>query len=296
MKMILSAPSKTFLTGEYAVMVGGPALVLNTSPRFELRVSAGGEPEHGARKGSGGCTGIPEGSPAGVWLRQRAPLLRELNLEFFDPHHKKGGFGASGAQFLLAHCVASHLQGAQEFNLQDIFQDYRVCAKGSGSGADILAQMTGLVARVQVDEPQSDRLEWPYEDLGFAVMRTGQKIATHTHLHTLNKQQLKSLVGPAREAATSFGQVSAEEFSRFVKAYSLALQEMKLQSPQTLKLIQPIREQPWCRAVKGCGAYGADTIVLLYAREAERQASQFCTDLGLPFVTQELTHGLEISK
>lgn len=37
MTIALSAPSKTFLVGEYAVLRGGPALLLNTSPRFRLR-------------------------------------------------------------------------------------------------------------------------------------------------------------------------------------------------------------------------------------------------------------------
>ena len=38
MTLTFSAPSKTFLSGEYAVLNGNPALVLNTGPRFHFCV------------------------------------------------------------------------------------------------------------------------------------------------------------------------------------------------------------------------------------------------------------------
>ena len=34
----ISCPAKTFILGEYAVLDGGPALVLNTAPRFVCRI------------------------------------------------------------------------------------------------------------------------------------------------------------------------------------------------------------------------------------------------------------------
>ena len=40
LNVTLSVPSKTFLTGEYAVLSGGESLVVNTSPRFELHVTS----------------------------------------------------------------------------------------------------------------------------------------------------------------------------------------------------------------------------------------------------------------
>jgi mevalonate kinase len=130
MKFRMSAPSKTFLTGEYAVMVGGPALLLNTGPRFKFSADHTGTSE-------AVITGIPAGSPADTWLKQRAPLLEGWKLSFEDPHGGRGGFGASGAQFLFVHAFTTSLQFSKripKFELKSIFNDYQVCARGSGSG------------------------------------------------------------------------------------------------------------------------------------------------------------------
>ena len=44
-KLCISFPGKTFLIGEYAVMKGGSALLVNTSPRFKFSCSASCEKE-----------------------------------------------------------------------------------------------------------------------------------------------------------------------------------------------------------------------------------------------------------
>jgi mevalonate kinase len=287
----MSAPSKTFLTGEYAVLAGGPALVLNTAPRFRFRAkkeNSLAEPE---------IAGIPEGSPAHVWLQQRRPLLEGWKIEFQDPHDKRGGFGASGAQFLFVHVFTTLLQNSRkspQLDPADIFNDYRVCSKGSGSGADILAQLMGGASRVDVKEARAEGGGWPYPELGFGIARTGSKLPTHLHLQTLKRETLKELIAPAEDCARSFGVDSWREFAAKVKNYEEALRGLGLQAQRTIELLTAYKSRPWCLAAKGCGAWGADTILVLFPKEYAEEVARFSENQGLPFVAGELSGGLEV--
>lgn len=291
MNFHMSAPSKTYLTGEYAVLVGGPALVLNTPPRFEFTAVK-------QRSLAGPVIkGIPEGSPASVWLRQRQPLLEGWTLEFKDPHQKRGGFGASGAQFLFCHTFTTMLQytnSSPVLNAEDVFNDYQVCSGGVGSGADILAQLKGSVTSVDIKNVKADALAWPYPELGFAIVRTGTKLPTHLHLQNLKRDSLKELIGPAQDCVDSFGKSTWREFAGKVREYEAALRGLDLQVQRTTGLLEAFKSQAWCLAAKGCGAWGADTILLMYEKGNGPEAAEFAETQGLPFVTAELSTGLEV--
>ena len=262
MKIELSAPSKTFLTGEYAVLRGGPALVLNTSPRFVLT----------AVRGEGKVTDIPDGSPAALWLRQRAPVWRDWTIKFDDPHYGQGGFGASSAQFLTVHALTTFMQSsvsrvAQGYDLRALWNDFKALSGGKASGADVFAQNAGRVALVDVGRSLAAAREWPFEDIGFAIVRTGRKVPTHEHLRTLDQGKLEALVPLSHTCVETFRPGAGQEFLAAFKAYADKLTALELQAPETRELCEGLVAQPWCLAVKGCGALGADTAVVLYARK-----------------------------
>lgn len=292
MKFHLSAPSKTFLTGEYAVLVGGPAIVLNTPPRFELVC----EKQNSLDEVQ--VSGIPDGSPAAVWLRQRRPMLEGWKIEFRDPHEKRGGFGASGAQFLMVHSFTTFLQHANltpQLKTEDVFNDYQVCSNGTGSGADILAQITGGASIVDIKQVRADRFDWPYPELCFGILRTGSKMPTHLHLQSLKRDSLKVLLAPAEACARAFGVASWREFAGLVKEYEAALRSLDLQASRTTDLLKAFKGQSWCLAAKGCGAWGADTILLMYEKGLEAEVAEFAETQGLPFVANDLSGGLEVT-
>src|SRR5690606_19354251 len=136
MKLKFSCPSKTFLTGEYAVLCGAPGLVLTHEPRFELIVST---------NGTGVVQGIHPQSPAGYWVRTSRVFFESMDVIFTDPFSGAGGFGASGAQFLLVHALTTWLQSStsklmQGLDVSAVWSDFRVITKDRQSGADIVAQ------------------------------------------------------------------------------------------------------------------------------------------------------------
>lgn len=275
MILCLSAPSKTFLAGEYAVLRGATALVLNTSPRFELQI----------RPGSGQITGIPSGSPAGLWLQQRQPLIERYDLHFHDPHEGRGGFGASGAQFLLVHSFTTFLQSAfshliEGVQLADLWQDQNVLSKGKGSGADVLAQTVGGVARVNANLREAIALSWPYPDLGFSIVRTQNKVATHEHLADIVEAQLDQLKVPADACVEAFGRRSAEDFVDALKIFAQTLNQLSLQTPTSREMCNHLLSQKWCLAAKGCGALGADTILFIYKKESQSSVTDFLVSKG----------------
>jgi len=258
MNIRFSAPSKTFLAGEYAVLKGGPALVLATGPRFTFH----------AHSGETGVQGIPEGSPAARWIEKHSTLLKDWKIEFHDPHQGRGGFGASSAQFLFVQALTTLLESSVSrvvagLDVKALLHDYREFTGGRASGADLLAQASGQVVRVVNEETAA--LNWPYADLDFAIVRTGQKISTHSHLAELNYEPLESLVGPATAVVETFGFQPAEKFISELRNFSFKLRDLNLQASQDR--LEELERQPWCLVTKGCGALGADTLLVLFAAQ-----------------------------
>jgi hypothetical protein len=291
MTVTFSAPSKTFLAGEYAVLGEAPALILNTGPRFELV----------ARKGPTQSAGFPEESPAGLWLKEREPLLEGWTLEFRDPHNRQGGFGASSAQFIFVHSLTTYLQSSfakitEVFDRSALWKDHQVLTKHRGSGADVLAQLAGQVALVDVRTIHTRALKWPYPELGFGIVRTHQKVRTHEHLAQIDRKAMSLLVRPAQACVESFGNSSSEVFVSRLKTFAGALKEFDLQAPASLNLIRLFEDQPWCLCAKGCGALGADTLLFIYPTEEKEKMNTFVRKQHLTLVatSQDLSPGLEM--
>lgn len=101
-------------------------------------------------------------------------------------------------------------------------------------------------------------------ELGFAIVRTGKKVQTHEHLRGLVGKDLESLVPLAKTCVETFTPGAATSFVRAVSAYAEALVALDLQAPETVARCAELAAEPWCRAVKGCGALGADTISVLF--------------------------------
>lgn len=291
MNLTLSAPSKTFLSGEYAVMAKGPALILNTLPRFELAIT----------RGDGQLRGLPQGAPAEGWLRARAPVWAAFDIEFRDPHKGAGGLGASGAQFLLAHSFTTWLQSSFSRALagpdfKDLWLDLQVLSEGRGSGADVLSQAVGQVAAIQIPVPAAHALPWPYPELEWTIVRTHQKVATHEHLAKLDRESLSLLQRPAFDCLESFGHAASEVFVSKLKNFAERLGEADLVAPATRSLVRTFLSEEWCVFAKGCGALGADTVLVFYPSEAREKALAFTRRYSLTTVasTADLTHGLEV--
>ncbi|WP_133130976.1 hypothetical protein [Legionella yabuuchiae] len=264
--MIWSIPAKTFLLGEYAVLADSAALILTTSPCFEVRVLD--KPT---------LLGIHPESPAGKYWQD---FTSTQGICFYDPYHSLGGMGASSAQFIGAYLSTLD---SKEFNSSALLKAYFNYAwNGVGlrpSGYDVLAQISWGCSYLNKTNKAVYSYPWVFEDLSFILLHTGHKLPTHNHLQEVglpdNLDRLKKLVVMGKEA---FDSKNSQLLIEAVNAYAQTLSEFNLVAPHTLELVRDLMTQPEVLAAKGCGAMGADVVVILISKAAQQD---FCKKLQL---------------
>lgn len=251
-------PAKTFLLGEYAVLGGGEALIITTKPCFKILL-------HDAP----GLYGIHSDSPAGLFWHSHGPL--NYGLEFIDPYAGRGGFGASTAQFLGVYLATEYLnrlpldgEGLGEMVLLQSYQTYAWQGKGiKPSGADLLAQTASKCVFVDVSTAKTNSFSWPFKDLGFLIVRTGNKLRTDQHLNTLQLKDLSPLNSLVTLAKNAFHAKDELGFIRSICDYHQALLHHNWVASETLALMKKINDAIPVRAMKGSGAMGADLILIV---------------------------------
>ncbi|ARG96637.1 mevalonate kinase family protein [Legionella micdadei] len=247
-------PAKTFLLGEYAAIAGASAIILTTSPCFELSLTEDNLMQ-----------GIHPDSPAGQWWAHHRLLSQGVTWR--DPYQGKGGLGASSAQFLgvyLASCRSLHVEPNQKALLDAYYQ----CAwRGEGlkpSGYDLLAQSQNRCVYINREQKLIKSYDWPFKEISFLLLHSGQKLATHYHLRNLNlPPTINQLSATVEIAQTAFEQENSEELVKAVNTYQQQLTNLHLVAPHSLEHIKSFISQPGVLAAKGCGALGADVLLLI---------------------------------
>ena len=262
-------PAKTFLLGEYAALAGQSAVLLTTSPCFELSLSK-----------EAGLHGIHPDSPAGRWWKENAQS--EVGLQWHDPYQGCGGLGASSAQFLGAYLASMYLQ-KRDIQQQELLDAYLQCAwDGEGlrpSGYDVLAQSLRGSVYINRQKTLCQSYSWPFQDIAFLLLHTGQKLATHQHLQAVVlPSQLNQLTEIVEQAKNSFECSDHRLLIDAVNTYHQQLERLGLVAEHSLKLIAGLSERSDVLAIKGCGAMGADVLLLIVPQK--RQIT-FCHQLSM---------------
>lgn len=272
----LSIPGKCFLVGEYFVLESGRAMAVNLAPQFEMQLDS---------RGSGSCRGIHPESPAGQWFKKNFRAFDKTNLVFRDPHQGKGGLGASSAQFLAVFILEKILRGespkirSQEFSAK-LLSAYQGLHEGNPgflpSGADLLSQLAGDLALVNIETKRTENISWPFKDFGFYILRTGHKLQTHQHLAKLeNATSFKELSESYLAAENAIMTSNAQGFAAAITEYQNRLQGMNLLSEESNGLLKNLRSCPAVTAAKACGAMGADLLFALFPLAAENEIQNF---------------------
>ena len=259
-RVTLHLPSKTFLLGEYAALQGLPAIIANTKPQFKVSVdwSASGEP-----------ASIHPQSPAGLLL-QKYPELKHVGVSVEDPWQGAGGFGASSAQYLAYEWMRQTQFVKQKFSALEARQTFLQLHRHlqqPPSGYDVLAQATGILTVIQGAECAAQ--PWPFADLSFFIVRTGAKIATHEHLEKLKPVSKPDVSAILKSALTSFLNADSDQFVICVKSFREWLAQHGYECDATTQMLAQLASQPGVLAVKGCGALGADTCLVICEKGCE---------------------------
>lgn len=249
-----SIPAKTFLLGEYASLSEGSALLITTTPCFELDLILNEE-----------MHGIHPDSPAGIWWKQQKHS--ERGLSWHDPYANQGGLGASSAQFLASYLASCFIKNQSPYLEEMLAAYYHHSWTGKGlrpSGYDVIAQSQHGCVYINRKKKIITTYPWPFPELSFFIVHTGVKLTTHHHLQTAALPQcvdyLSSLVDKARQA---FEQADAKKLIPQINDYHQTLTKLNLVAEHSLKLINQLKKYPEVLAIKGCGALGADVILLI---------------------------------
>lgn len=302
--MEITVPSKTFLIGEYGALVGGPALLVNTEPRFILQVNPKSKLSHAINDKS---LFFAEASPAGQLFKLYHKHFENFDLQFLDPHQGRGGLGASSAQFAALYALLKKTLGSEEAflslktkeSLEILLQCYRDMSRSNRglppSGYDVIAQVLGGISLIDTRKNLFEVKDWILKDLSFILIRTGSKVATHSHLTQLEKNDFSSLAKLSEKTINYFLSGSPLEFLENIKLYRLALLEFGLTSEITQQMLLALDKYPQVIASKGCGALGAD-IIVLFCLKSEKEELIRNLHSKFEIVADEtcLTGGLEL--
>ncbi len=281
-----SAPSKTFLVGEYAVLQSGSALILNTHPCFTLNIQQSTYLDDSAPPS---LVGIHPDSPAGQLITMQAHYFNGQQISFHTPHMKQGGFGASSAQFAM---LWRHLHPHKVLSIPSLRSYYQSCHSNQTtlpSGADVIAQLVGHISYYQPEQregdiPQCTQHTWPFPNLCYSLLKTATKVNTHQHLAQLLTYDFSILSMLASQSIQHFLNKDAMSFAVSINRYQQQLRKQQLLHPKTQQLIQEIQDHCDITAIKGCGALGADVLLVLLTNQ-QRDAFQQCIQ-DMPELTE----------
>lgn len=212
MDRCISAPGKLFLSGEYAVLWGGAALIAAVGPRLSGAVRARTDLDihlttaSGRLRGQAGPSGIAWREPVsapflfaarGVEEALRASGPPALGFELFvapprrAPSGGKLGFGGSAQAALLCVELSRMALGGTFDPLQIALRAHFKAQARGGSGGDVAAIHAGGIVhyrRYGVDPPQIDlrQVSVPRLRLGFAY--SGKSTATAAQIQRVEEK------------------------------------------------------------------------------------------------------------
>lgn len=287
--MLFECSSKSFLLGEYLALRGGPCLLVATEPRFELHIN---------KKGKGNNIFHPA-SPAGRLWDLHKELTKNWSASFNSPFG--AGVGASSAEFLLLHSAIqvnrtlSH-EAQHEPDLMLILKDFSEMSEVKASGADLVAQLKGGVTLFERNLGKIRQQPWGFQDLSFLFFSTGVKVPTHEHLASLGSWSDTALSEAVEKGVSGWLYSNPEAFASAVNATRRELQALGFEAPTTTAILAELQRDSRIVAAKGCGALGADTVLLLCKIE-HRDELRESIGTRLKFLASELdiSRGLEFS-
>lgn len=291
----LSIPGKAFIAGEYLAMVGGPALVAAVGPRFKLKVIYG----------KTGANPFHPDSPAGKLYVDNQEILCNLEIQFEDAHGGLGGWGGSTAEFALLLSLVNLRKSRQDIQLAEIeprkfLQEYQKYSSKPNvryqpSGVDLIGQLNGNLTYFDRSQGRLEQKNWPFKQIGFGLYQTGLKIKTHAHIESLLDFKTDQLKMAIEDIHLSLLKSDADQFVSGILSYGKALHQLGFVHEETQKLIQKL-PQSKILAAKGCGALGADVLLVLYRKDSNQfdQLHQETQKLGLVLKATEnsLSNGI----
>ena len=287
----ISCPAKTFIIGEYAVLDGGPAIILNTSPRFICRIQ---------KTSSTGKINLAENSPAGQWIKKNPQDFHSVQLEWIKNHKNKGGLGFSSAQFNILYAYSFILREGHinQITPQEIWRSYRKL-KFEGfvpSGADIITQWVGGVTVFEQNPLSIETLTSSLPDLDCMVLRTGDYFETHKYLKNFQLNDVSDLKKIAQLSVTAMKKKDGTAFISSINDYRKALKKKNYITAKSEYILNRLEKIKAIKALKACGAMGAEILIVFYNKKDEEEVRKGVSFLETVATGAQITYGVHFHK
>ena len=304
----ISVPSKTFFTGEYLALLDGPALLINTQPRFENKFEVVDKEFYSNPIEN-------DQDPLHEYWNENEDFLLDFDTEFTDPYQGSGGFGASSAQWAIYYAFVNQYHSAVSYLfdktknendflkkidfefIETFLKKYRSYSKAQfpPSGYDVISQWIGKIAYIDVKNKVIKRFDWAFDRISFVLIKSSDKIATHKHLSDLKQIPEAELRACVAKALKAFETHSETLLIEAIRDNYKALVGANLVAPQAKKAIDRLLEHEYVLAAKGCGALGADVFCAIVKTENLPQFVNYGMSENLNIIATEsgLSHGIE---
>jgi len=297
-----SAPGKVVLSGEYAVLVGAPAVCMAIDRRAHVTIAASNSEHHVVSRvgiNSKPCRfkssdGVIEWIDAGddfallevVWetvgLAPTTNVALQLDTsEFSDvATGNKTGIGSSAALTVALTAALDELSsGEQNSNVPEpataAFDAHQKFQGGRGSGVDIATSVTGGLIEYVMTGRETHQLTWPNE-LAYALIWTGAPASTTQKLDRLARSKPRpsraALVYSARRLGKAWREGRADNILYEYHDYINVLREFSVDHDIGIfdaghaELVLAARAAGL--VYKPCGAGGGDVGIVLADSEA----------------------------
>lgn len=292
-----SAPGKVVLSGEYAVLVGAPAVCMAIDRRAQVTITASDTEHHVVsrvgqkaepcrfKSHDGGIEWIDAGDDFAllevVWQTVGFTPTSKLSLqldtsEFSDvATGNKTGIGSSAALTVALTAALCELNSGESnsnapqpatiaFDAHQAFQD------GRGSGVDIATSGAGGLIEYVMNGRNIHRLSWP-DELAYALIWTGAPASTTQKLDRLARSKPRpsraALVYSARRLGKAWRKGRADKILNEYHDYINVLREFSIDHDIGIfdgghaELVRASRAAGL--VYKPCGAGGGDVGIVL---------------------------------
>jgi mevalonate kinase len=275
-------PGKTFLVGEYAVLLGGSALGIASAPFFELELN------------NNLSSDFHPDSPAGKYLNKNNLKNSVAFTDQYQARGVQGGFGRSTAEFLAAMLPNLIANKISAFEILKLYRDLHSGEKIRPSGIDLVFQLLGNVTWVDQQLNLFQNFEWNFLNLDYFIISSGLKVQTHDHLQSLNLDSLKDLPPLSNEICKLFSENNENEFVYQLKTWCEFLEAKKLTHVNSLEIKKGLENSDLIKLVKPCGALGADVLIVFFDRSQKNEVRKLLDNSKLKVVSSsaDLAAGL----
>ncbi len=274
MSLTIEIPSKTFLVGEYNILNGGDSILITSKPYFKFHLEK-------LSKAQQLIQPFHKNSPSARFILDNLNTFKDYSISFNNQHNSYGGFGASGAQFLGCYLAKQFLINGK-LSIHDICPNtllktfWKYCSEQvQPSGGDIISQLYGPITLFNSHNVNIQTMEWKFAELGFYLIPTHHKLPTHQHLENLNICFDKDFDQTVKNVRIAINDQNCRNFIEQVNIFNNMLLSKKLVTENTIKLLKLTKKCSAILTAKGCGALGADVILIIFNKLDQKTVSEF---------------------